>query len=77
VVDDVVAAALDLAGRLAAGPPQAIAAAKRLVDVGLTMPLAAGIVLERETVAGLFATEDRVEGITAFLNKRPARFSGR
>jgi enoyl-CoA hydratase len=76
VVDDVVSSALDLAGRLAEGPPQAIAAAKRLVDVGLTMPLAAGIVLERETVAGLFATEDRAEGIAAFLDKRPPRFGG-
>ena len=41
------------------------------------MPLASGIVLERETVAGLFGTEDRVEGITAFLAKRPPAFKGR
>lgn len=77
ISDDPLAEALALAGRLAAGPPQAIAAAKRLVDVGVTMPLAAGIVFERETVAGLFATEDRVEGIAAFLEKRDATFRGR
>ncbi len=71
------AAALELAEVLAAGPPQSLAAAKRLVDVGLTMPLAAGIVLERETMSNLFATDDRVEGITAFLEKRPANFKGR
>jgi enoyl-CoA hydratase len=77
VVDDAVAAAFRLAGSLADGPPQALAAAKRLVDVGVTMPLASGIVLERETVAGLFGTDDRVEGITAFLAKRPPAFKGR
>ncbi|MEZ5266001.1 MAG: enoyl-CoA hydratase-related protein [Acidimicrobiales bacterium] len=77
VADDALAAALALGERLADGPPAALAAAKRLVDVGVTMPLAAGIVLERETVAGLFATEDRAEGIAAFLEKRPPSFSGR
>ncbi len=76
VVDDVVGAALGLGESLAAGPPASLAAAKRLVDVGLTMPLASAIVLERETVAGLFATEDRVEGIRAFLEKRPPAFGG-
>ena len=77
VAEDVLTAAMALAERLAEGPPQSLAAAKRLVDVGLTMPLASGIVLERETVAGLFATEDRVEGLAAFLEKRPPRFQGR
>lgn len=77
VADDALAAALALGEQLADGPPAALAAAKRLVDVGVTMPLAAGIVLERETVAGLFATEDRLEGIGAFLEKRPPDFSGR
>ena len=76
VVDDVVGAALALGESLAAGPPASLAAAKRLVDVGLTMPLASAIVLERETVAGLFATDDRVEGISAFLEKRPPAFGG-
>lgn len=75
--DDVLAAALALGEQLADGPPAAMAAAKRLVDIGVTMPLAAGIVLERETVAGLFGTADRLEGIAAFLEKRPPDFSGR
>jgi len=77
VVEDVLGAAMALGETLAAGPPASLAAAKRLVDVGLTMPLDAGIVLERETVAGLFATEDREEGIRAFLDKRPPSFGGR
>lgn len=75
--DDVLDAALDLATTLADGPPRALAAAKRLVDVGGPLPLEAGVLLERETVAALFDTEDRIEGLAAFLEKRPPRFSGR
>jgi enoyl-CoA hydratase len=70
-------AALSLAARLTALAPLALAAAKRLVDGGATMPLDSAITLERETVAMLFGTEDRVEGLAAFLEKRPPTFRGR
>jgi enoyl-CoA hydratase len=78
VVDDGTAldAAEQLAGRLAAGPPLALAAAKRLVDLGGPMALDAGIAFERETVAMLFATDDRAEGVAAFLEKRASHFRG-
>lgn len=76
VEEDPLAAALELAQRLAQGPPLALAAAKRLVDVGGALPLSAGIILERETVTNLFGTRDRAEGMTAFLEKRPAHFEG-
>jgi enoyl-CoA hydratase len=79
VVDEGTAreAAVRLAARLAALPPLALAAGKRLVDEGGDMPLDAAIAFERETVAMLFGTEDRVEGIRAFLDKRPPTFTGR
>ena len=70
-------AALALAGRLAALAPLALAAAKRLVDDSAGVPLDAAVLLERETVSMLFGTSDRVEGVRAFLDKRPARFVGR
>jgi enoyl-CoA hydratase len=76
LADDVLAASTELGKSLAAGPPQALAAAKYLIDVGGEMPLAAGIGLEREQVSVLFDTDDRVEGIRAFLDKRPPRFTG-
>jgi enoyl-CoA hydratase len=66
-----------LARRLAALPPLALAAAKRLADDGPSMPLEAAIALERETVSVLFGTQDRVDGVRAFLERRPASFSGR
>ena len=74
---DALDAAIALAARLAAMPPLALAAAKRLVDDGAFMPLESAITLERETVSMLFGTEDRVEGVRAFLEKRTPTFEGR
>jgi enoyl-CoA hydratase len=70
-------AAVELAARLAALPPLALAAAKRLLAAGPMLALPAAIALERSTVSALFDTDDRVEGVSAFLQKRPARFEGR
>jgi enoyl-CoA hydratase len=70
-------AAQELATKLAAGPPLARAAAKRLLNHGAQMPLEVAIALERETVSMLFGTQDRAEGIKAFLNKRVPEFKGR
>ena len=77
IADDVVAEALAVAAGLGDGPPLALAAAKRLVDAGVELPLADAISLERMTVAGLFDTDDRREGIAAFNAKRAPTFSGR
>ena len=66
-----------LAGEIAAGPPLAHVAAKLLVQRGAALPLREAIVLERETVAGLFATADAAEGLAAFREKRPPTFLGR
>ena len=70
-------AALAEASRLAALPPLALAAAKRLLAAGSTVPLETAIELERQTVSLLFASDDRAEGVAAFLEKRPPQFKGR
>jgi enoyl-CoA hydratase len=70
-------AAVALAEVRASRPPLALAAAKRLLADGRHLPLDAALELERATVAGLFASQDRVEGIAAFVAKRSPRFSGR
>lgn len=70
-------AALALAESLAGLAPLALAAGKRLIDQGAGLPLASAVTFERETVSMLFGTDDRVEGVTAFLEKRPPEFMGR
>jgi enoyl-CoA hydratase len=57
--------------------PVAVMMAKRAINHGLDMDLASGVAYEAEAYTTCFATADRVEGMTAFLEKRPAKFSGR
>ncbi|MCB9556139.1 MAG: enoyl-CoA hydratase/isomerase family protein [Deltaproteobacteria bacterium] len=68
---------LAIAHEIAEKGPLAVAGAKRLMVSGLDSPLPAANVLERETFAGLFATEDQREGMRAFLNKRSPNFRGK
>lgn len=69
-------AALELAHRLASGPPLALAAAKRLAHEGMQLDLVAAIDLEQSVVSELFGSANATEGIAAFLAKRPAVFIG-
>jgi len=75
VPDDAVEAhALALAQRLAAGAQGAIRAIKEAVIQGMNMPLQQALDVDRKSFAALFDDPDKVEGITARLEKRPARF---
>jgi enoyl-CoA hydratase len=69
--------ALAMAAELALLPPLALAAAKRLLGAGVGLTETTALDLERQTVSMLFASEDRVEGLAAFLEKRSAAFRGR
>jgi len=66
-----------VAAKIAERGPLAIGRAKRLVERGYDMPLRAANRQEAETFALLFDTQDRAEGMKAFLEKRPARFVGK
>ena len=70
-------AAMALASKLAAGPPLAMGAAKRLTRVGAEVPLSDAIIMEQQVAWQLFGTVDGREGVAAFLAKRPATFVGR
>lgn len=50
---------------------------KRAVQTGGELPLEAGLTLERELQAKLFASEDAHEGLSAFVDKRPSEFQNR
>jgi enoyl-CoA hydratase/carnithine racemase len=70
-------AVADLAASLAGGAPLAVAAITRVVNDGLDRPLPDALDRELEELAALFASEDAREGMTAFTEKRPPKFSGR
>lgn len=59
------------------GPAQALRAAKLAVDGGLDLDLTSGLAWESQLFAALFATDDRREGMTAFIEKRKPDFTGR
>jgi enoyl-CoA hydratase/carnithine racemase len=59
------------------GPAQALRAAKLAIDGGLDRDLAGGLAWESELFAALFATEDKREGMDAFVEKRRPTFHGR
>ncbi len=77
--EEVYAAARKLAARFVGGPALALRAAKEAVDRGLETDLDTGLEIERMQFAALFATEDRVAGMTSFAEHGPgkATFSGR
>jgi len=66
-----------LAQKLATKPPVAIRQAKAALNVGIDMDLPNGCRFETEAFAVTFSTEDKEEGMKAFLEKRPAQFKGR
>lgn len=63
--------------QLAAGPTHAYAAAKRLLRGSLSMSLENQLALEMTEMVAAGRTDDGVEGVRAFSEKRPPRFTGR
>lgn len=76
-VDQVLAAALTRIDTYAKRAPLSVWYAKLAVNNGLQMDLQSGLNYERQLTTGLFATDDRKEGMAAFLEKRTADFKGR
>jgi enoyl-CoA hydratase/carnithine racemase len=70
-------AALALAATVAERPPLAVRLGKQAVLAAEETPLSAGLDHERRLYELAMATEDRVEGMTAFLEKRKPEFRGR
>jgi enoyl-CoA hydratase len=71
------AAAKDMAKAILSNGPVACRYVLEAVRRGLEMPLSEGLVFEATLFGLCAATSDMKEGMTAFLEKRPARFTGR
>jgi enoyl-CoA hydratase/carnithine racemase len=74
---DLAGQSFDLAKRIAAKPPQATRSAKEAAKLGLQLDLRGGLKLERELYAKLATSEDRLEALAAFREKRPPSFGER
>jgi enoyl-CoA hydratase len=83
LVDEVVAPeelesrVMALAGTIGEKSPVALRLMKQAVRASVRSPLDEGLRLETTLFGVAFASEDKAEGITAFLAKRPADFKGR
>ena len=71
------AAARELAEGIAANGPVAVRAAKEAIDRGGELPLSEGLEVEARCYERTLPTEDRLEALAAFAEKRPPRYRGR
>ena len=69
--------AMRVAAMIAQRPPLAVRLGKEAVNQALETSLSAGLEYERKLFYLLFASEDKREGMRAFLEKRPGNFTGR
>ena len=72
LVDEAVKAAETIAGMA----PLATLAVKEMVNAAFETTLQQGVVFERRMFHGLFGSEDQKEGMAAFVEKRPGKWTG-
>lgn len=73
---EVTTTALAWARQFVGGARLALQAAKEAIDAGAGVDLATGLEIERHLFAAMFATADRAEGMTAFVERRSPEFRG-
>jgi enoyl-CoA hydratase/carnithine racemase len=66
-----------LAARIAGAPPLAVRGAKRAVEAAGRVPIAEGLVVEAEAQAVALGSEDMREAISAFVEQRDPKYTGR
>ena len=75
--EELMNAAQVMAEKILSRAPVAVQLSKAAVNEGLNMDLASGIAYEAEVFGLCFATDDQKEGMTAFVEKRKANFTGK
>ncbi len=74
--DQLMATVKEIARKIASKAPLAVAAVKQAVNQGMELPLPSAIENEAKLFAILCGTEDKSEGVEAFLQKRQPTFKG-
>jgi enoyl-CoA hydratase len=75
--DKLIVRAEEIAAKIIANAPLAVQYCMEAVNQGLNMTLQEGLFLEATLFSVCCATDDKQEGTTAFLEKRPAKFQGK
>ena len=75
--EELIAETLKTAATIAAMPPMAVIANKEMVNSAFEMTLDQGLIVERRIFQILTASEDKAEGMAAFIEKREGQWKGR
>lgn len=75
--EELMDSAISMATEIGNNGPVAVKYSKACIERGLQVDLDSGIAIENEMFALSFSTEDQVEGMKAFLDKRKPEFKGR
>jgi enoyl-CoA hydratase len=75
--DELRAKTLELAGRIASKSPLTLKVAKESIRAAERMGVEEGLLYERDLFCLCFSSQDKEEGVAAFLEKRPAAWIGR
>jgi enoyl-CoA hydratase len=75
--DELRATTMELAAKIASKSPLTLRVAKEAVRASQRMAVEEGILYERDLFCLCFSTADKEEGVAAFLEKRPAKWTGR
>ena len=68
--------AVQLAARILPNGPIGVKMAKKAINLGMQMDLASGLAVEEACYAQVIPTKDRIEGLTAFKEKRTPNYTG-
>ncbi|MEG3180438.1 enoyl-CoA hydratase [Sphingomonas sp. LT1P40] len=74
---DLIEEALKVAASIAAMAPLSVLANKEMVNAAYETTLTQGVQFERRLFHGLFGTQDQSEGMAAFVEKRPGKWTGK
>jgi enoyl-CoA hydratase/carnithine racemase len=69
--------AIEIAEKIVKNAPLALTSAKKAINIGIGHDIKTGLEIERLCYAGIIKTEDRIEGLKAFLEKRSPNYKGK